>query len=250
MKKKIIAGNWKMNHTFSEATLLLDQLSRISYLNKKCEVIIAPPYPYLELAKKITQSNGIKIAAQDCSENQQGAYTGEVSAKIIKSMGAEYVIIGHSERRIYHHENSQQLINKIYQALSNELKIIFCIGESLIERNEEKHFFVIEQQLRESILELSMESMQHILIAYEPVWAIGTGVTASTTQAQEMHEFIRNLLVKKVGMEAAMQMHLLYGGSCNPSNASELFSCKDIDGGLIGGASLKADDFNKIIASV
>lgn len=250
MRKKTVAGNWKMNKTYQEAVDLLVKLADHTINPDKCNVIIAPPYVYLDIARKIATVSPIAIAAQDCSAKEKGAYTGEISANMIKSAGADYVIIGHSERRMYHKENDALLNEKIDMALKSNLKVIFCIGETLEERNNNQQLSVIERQLKETVFKLDSKDFENVLIAYEPVWAIGTGVTATTAQAQEMHLFIRDLIAGNYHTNLAESTAILYGGSCNAANAKDLFACKDIDGGLIGGASLKAEDFIQIIESV
>ena len=229
--------------------LLKDILNRLS-LDNKTKVIFATSFIHLYKASKMcVDFNNIFISAQDCSGNQEGPFTGEVSASMIASCGARYVILGHSERRTNFAETNYILKTKVNYSLSNNLDVIFCCGESLEQRKDGLHFKWIEKQISESLFHLSSLDFTKIIIAYEPVWAIGTGVTASSNQAQEMHSFIRNTIQQKYGVELAKQISILYGGSCNPSNAVELFSQEDIDGGLIGGASLNADEFMKIINS-
>ncbi len=214
------------------------------------EVVFAPSFVHLyKAAKMCANTSMVSVAAQDCSANKEGAFTGEVSASMIASCNAEYVILGHSERRANFRETNTDLKTKIGQVFSNNLKVVFCCGESLEQRNTEVHFDWIKTQISESLFYLSSQDFDNVTIAYEPIWAIGTGVTASTEQAQEMHAFIRNLLMDKYGAEVAENTTILYGGSCKPSNAKELFAQEDIDGGLIGGASLKAADFIAITQS-
>ena len=213
-------------------------------------VVLAPSFVYLhKVAKMCANTSKVVAAAQDCSANEKGAFTGEVSASMIASCGARYVVLGHSERRANFAESNENLKTKVGQAFRNDLKVIFCCGESLSQRESGVHFDWIKTQISESLFHLSSEEFKNIVIAYEPIWAIGTGVTASTDQAQEMHAFIRNILVEQYGNEVALSTSILYGGSCKPSNAKELFSSQDIDGGLIGGASLSSDDFVKITQS-
>jgi triosephosphate isomerase len=249
MRQKIVAGNWKMNETYSEGLALFRKTEKLLTENpvKDVKVIIAPAFIFIsEFAK---MAGPISIAAQNCSNEAVGAFTGEVSASMVKSAGAEYVITGHSERRKYYNETNEILAKKMLLALHNSLIPIFCIGESLDERNEGGHLRVIKQQLTEGVFHLTKEHFSKIILAYEPVWAIGTGITASAFQVQEMHAYIRSLIVEKYGVEIAGSSPVLYGGSCTSLNARELFSCPDVDGGLIGGASLKADDFVQIIHS-
>jgi len=253
MRKKIVAGNWKMNKDFNESCELIESIvSGInrSTLSENQLVIIAPPFPFLSLSAKITEeTKHIFVAAQNCHSEEKGAYTGEVSASMIRSTGAKYVIIGHSERRNYFKESNEFLSKKVDSALKNELIPIFCCGEILSERESENHFSVIKQQLNESLFHLNEIEINNIIIAYEPVWAIGTGVTASPQQAQEMHLYIRNLIAEAYNLKIAKNISILYGGSCNAKNAKELFANPDVDGGLIGGASLISDDFINIVNS-
>jgi triosephosphate isomerase (TIM) len=254
MRKQIVAGNWKMNKSFSEAEKLVDevlkQLKKVK-LAAQHEVIFAPPFISL---KKVSRLIGDEInifsAAQNCFWEKEGAYTGEVSAVMIASVGAKYVIIGHSERRQYFNEANEMLAKKINLALENELLPIYCVGEMLQVREEGGQFNLVEQQINEGLFHLTEKQIKNIVIAYEPVWAIGTGKNATKEQAQEMHALIRSLLEKKYGKKISDNISILYGGSCKPSNAQELFSQPDVDGGLIGGASLIADDFVAIIKSL
>ncbi|HXB13082.1 MAG TPA: triose-phosphate isomerase [Bacteroidia bacterium] len=254
MRKKIVAGNWKMNKTYSEAIPLLYEIKDLLFKSKKAETVIkviAPPFPYIHDFYEITK--GIKnlfISSQNCASEESGAYTGEVSAAMIKSVGASYIIIGHSERRIYYKESSEELKKKVDITLKNSLTSIFCIGESAEKRKANEQFAVAESQISKSLFHLPNEDFKKLVLAYEPVWAIGTGLTATSAQAQEMHHFIRSIIEKKYGKETAEIIPILYGGSCNAKNAPELFSCPDVDGGLIGGAALKAAEFVEIIHSV
>jgi triosephosphate isomerase len=249
MRKKIVAGNWKMNKSLSEGMQLIDELLKAE-ASVGVEKIIATPFIHLaEASRKLSANKEFRLAAQNCHQQVSGAYTGEVSAEMIASTGATHVIIGHSERRMYFQESDALLIQKVNAALSALLTPIFCIGESLEERNANKHRETIKNQLMASVFQLPAAEFIKLILAYEPVWAIGTGVTASSAQAQEMHAFIRAEVNKKYGQEISDNLVILYGGSCNPQNAKELFSCKDVDGGLIGGASLKAADFKAIISS-
>lgn len=254
MRKKIVAGNWKMNATVDEAVELLTSIEDLldeNDLPSNLRIIIAPPYIHLKMLSDLVENNAfIKIAAQNCHQEEKGAFTGEISAPMIRSANAEFIIIGHSERRLYFHENNALLKLKVISCLKNDLIPIYCCGEVLLERESETHFEVIEKQLLEGLFHLEAEDILQTVIAYEPVWAIGTGKTASPLQAQEMHAFIRYLINEKYGEDIASKIPILYGGSCNPSNAAELFSQNDVDGGLIGGASLKAADFVNIIKKI
>ncbi len=245
-RNNIVAANWKMNKTLEEVIQFADEINSIG-LPKNITSIIAPPALYLNtLKQKLTT---IKLAAQDCSAYEKGAYTGELSAAMIRSCGGSYIIIGHSERRIYHKENNELLKQKLVQVLNFGLSPIYCIGETLEERNTGKQLEVVSSQIEEALFSFSSEELKKLVLAYEPVWAIGTGFTATSAQAQEMHTFIRGFIAKKYGKEFAQNMSILYGGSCNPGNAKELFACADIDGGLIGGASLNVKDLTAIINS-
>ena len=251
MRKRIVAGNWKMNKSLKKGIELATEINtHVEKLeNHAIEVIVAPPFIHLSEISKIMNSNFISVAAQNCAAWPQGAYTGEVSAEMIRLIGVEYVILGHSERRKYFQEDGEMLYAKVKMALENMLKPIFCCGEVLEERESEVHFETVKKQLSEGLFNLPEEDFKEVVIAYEPVWAIGTGVTATPDQAQEMHRFIRLLVAEKYGGNVAEDTTILYGGSCNPSNARELFSNPDVDGGLIGGASLKTEDFLGIITS-
>ena len=252
MRKKIVAGNWKMNKNCDEAEELVIQLVvGLKNLNHKTdEIVLCPPALFLQdVTLKISQSSKMYSASQNCHTHESGAYTGEISAKMIKSVGATYTLVGHSERRMYNHESDEMLASKVNTALANGLKVIFCCGESLDIRNSGSHVSFVTSQLQNGLFHLSESEFKNIVIAYEPIWAIGTGVTASTEQAQEMHAEIRSFLVSKYGQAIAEDTSILYGGSCNPKNAKELFSQTDVDGGLIGGASLVATDFISIIQS-
>lgn len=253
MRNKIVAGNWKMNKTNGEAKALVSEvllsLKNIK-LKEEVRVVFAPPFLSLKEVNDLCDGNKIHASAQNCHQENSGAYTGEISAQMIKSIGCNHVILGHSERREYFNETNEILKEKVNTALGNDLNIIFCIGEKLDERKSGNYFVVVKKQINEALFHLSTESMLKIVLAYEPVWAIGTGETATSEQAQEMHAFIRDLLKEKYGVKVAECISILYGGSCKPSNAKELFSCKDVDGGLIGGASLKATDFVSIIEAI
>ena len=248
MSRKIVAGNWKMNMTFDQAQQLFDDiLDRLEDNEIAADVIICPPFPYLEVATDLSESEQkFAVGAQNCSSFEEGAYTGEVSAKMLRTMDVDYCIIGHSERRKYFGETDDILSQKVIRCIENSITPIFCVGELLEERETERHFEVVRQQLEKGLFHLDSDAIADIVIAYEPVWAIGTGKTATPAQAQEMHAFIRTLLKEKYGDDIADDIFILYGGSCNAKNASDLFAQPDIDGGLIGGASLKADDFVSI----
>lgn len=250
MRKNIVAGNWKMNKTLQEGIQLAkdvnEQVEKAG--NLQCEVVVGTPYIHLTEVFRVL-GNTVSLAAQNCASEASGAYTGEVSAAMLKSAGCGYVILGHSERRSYYGETDAILAKKVRLALDNQLKPIFCVGEVLAERESEKHFNVVKEQLTKGLFALSAEDFSQITLAYEPVWAIGTGKTASTAQAQEMHAFIRKTIMEHYGKTAAENTTILYGGSCNESNAKELFACPDVDGGLIGGASLTAAKFIQIVTA-
>ena len=248
MRKNIVAGNWKMNKNLQEGVALATELNEaLKGKTVNCDVVIGTPFIHLANVVNAVDTSKIGVAAQNCADKASGAYTGEVSAEMIASTGAGYVILGHSERRAYYHETAEMLKEKVLLALANGLTPIFCIGEVLAEREAEKHFDVVKSQIEASLLDLSPEDFGKIVLAYEPVWAIGTGKTATADQAQEMHAFIRRTLAAKYGQEIADNTSILYGGSANASNAKELFSNPDVDGGLIGGASLGVDKFMPII---
>ncbi|GHV35009.1 triosephosphate isomerase [Bacteroidia bacterium] len=251
MNRKIVAGNWKMNKNFQEAEELLDELSQgLEDMEiDKVEIIVCPPVLYLELSMDCADQSVFSVGAQDVSKFDKGAYTGEISASMLHSMDVEYCIVGHSERRKYHNETDSDVAEKVEQLLKNELTPIVCVGEVLEAREAGKHFDVVKQQVIDALFDLSPLDLAKIIIAYEPVWAIGTGKTATPEQAQEMHAFIRTVISEKYGTEAAKTIPVLYGGSCTPQTAPDLFAQKDIDGGLIGGASLKAADFLQIANS-
>ncbi|HIZ87790.1 MAG TPA: triose-phosphate isomerase [Candidatus Coprenecus pullistercoris] len=249
MRKKTVAGNWKMNTLIDEgAALAKDIVDIIHEVPSDVQIILAPPFTHLDRVGGIISGSPVALSAQNCADKDKGAYTGEVSAAMLASAGCRYVILGHSERREYYHETSATLNDKIALALANGLSPIFCVGERLEEREAGRHFDVVGNQIREVLFNLTEEQMEKVVVAYEPVWAIGTGKTATAEQAQEIHAFIRSTLAGKFGT-LAEDITILYGGSCKPSNARELFACKDIDGGLIGGASLKAADFIAIAKS-
>lgn len=239
-----------MNKSFSEAEDLLSDLAEeLDRKKLKCEVVVCPPSIYLEMASDFADESVFKVGAQNVSEHENGAYTGEISAEMLAAVDIEYCIIGHSERRKYFHENNAALAEKANKLLDYDITPIFCCGEVIAEREKNIHFDVVKQQVEEGLFHLNKEEFSNIVIAYEPVWAIGTGLTATPAQAQEMHAFIRKLINTKYGEKTANETTILYGGSCNAANAAELFSQTDVDGGLIGGASLKSNDFVKIILS-
>ena len=246
MRKKIVAGNWKMNTTPAEGVELLKGVIALKgEVSPSVDFIVAPPFTHLSEIVKVAKGSGIAVGAQNCAAEAKGAYTGEVSAKMIASLGVDYVILGHSERRQYYGETSETLNKKMVQAYENNLIPIYCVGEKLEERESGKHFDVIREQIEEVVFNLTPEQFSKLIIAYEPVWAIGTGKTATADQAQEVHAFIRKVLADKFGAAAADTV-ILYGGSCKPTNAAEIFSKEDVDGGLIGGAALVAADFINI----
>lgn len=249
MRKNIVAGNWKMNKTLPQAIELINEIKN-NKQNNSAEVILATPFPYLAKATELVGGSGIKIAAQNMHQAEGGAFTGEVSAAMLTSIGVNTVILGHSERRAYFHENDALLANKVDTALAHDMTVIFCFGEELKDRQSDNHFNVVEYQLRDGLFHISKENWKNIVLAYEPVWAIGTGETASPEQAQEMHLFIRNLVDKVFGREISENVSILYGGSVKPDNAKEIFSKPDVDGGLIGGAALNANDFFGIISGI
>lgn len=250
MRQNIVAGNWKMNKTLQEGIELAKEVnSLVAGITPKCQIVLGTPFTHITEVVKTVDAGKIGVAAQNCADKASGAYTGEIAASMIQSTGAKYVILGHSERRTYYGETNAILKEKTDLALANGLTPIFCIGEVLAEREAGKHFEVVKSQIEEALFHLSAEAFGKIVLAYEPVWAIGTGKTASSEQAQEIHAFIRQTLVAKYGQEVANNTSILYGGSCNAANAKELFANPDVDGGLIGGASLKAADFLAIITA-
>ena len=248
MAKKIVAGNWKMNKNLQEGIELAQGLNEALAADKpNCDVVICTPFIHLAKVSEIIDHNVIGLGAENCADKASGAYTGEVSAEMVKSTGAEYVILGHSERREYYNETPEILKEKVELALANGLKVIFCIGESLAQREANEQNAVVKAELEGSVFHLTPEQFKNIVIAYEPIWAIGTGKTASAEQAEEIHAYIRSVVAEKYGAQVAAETSILYGGSCKASNAPELFAKPDIDGGLIGGASLKVADFKGII---
>lgn len=250
MRKNIVAGNWKMNTTLPEGLQLAKEVNEaLKDVTPKCDVVIAVPFTHLASVNEIIDKNKLGLGAENCADHTSGAYTGEVSAPMVASTGANYVILGHSERRQYYGETSEILKEKVVLALANNLTPIFCIGEVLEERENGTFFEVVKSQIVDALFGFSAEEFSKIVLAYEPVWAIGTGKTATDDQAEEMHAFIRGVLAEKYGEEVAENTSILYGGSCKPSNAKALFAKPNVDGGLIGGASLDAASFMGIVTA-
>ena len=249
MRKNIVAGNWKMNTTLPEGVALAKEVNEaLKSANAKCDVIICTPFTHLASVNAVIDSE-LGLGAENCADHASGAYTGEVSAAMVASTGAKYVILGHSERRQYYGETSAILREKIALALANGLKPIFCVGEVLEQRENGTYNDVVKAQIEEGLFQLSAEDFGKVILAYEPVWATGTGKTATADQAQDMHAHIRSVIAGKYGKEVADNTSILYGGSCKPSNAREIFAKPDVDGGLIGGAALKCADFMGIVAA-
>jgi triosephosphate isomerase len=250
MRKNIVAGNWKMNTTVPEGIELAKAVvARSAEVPAEVKLIVATPYTHLCPVSEVVKGTVVGLSAENCADHAKGAYTGEVSADMLVSAGCEYTILGHSERRQYYGEIDEKLVEKTKLALGAGLKVILCVGENLDEREAGKHFDVCEAQIKNVLYNFTAEDMKSIIVAYEPVWAIGTGKTATAEQAEEIHAFIRKVVADKFGAQVADDLTILYGGSCKPSNAKELFAQPDIDGGLIGGAALKADDFIAIALS-
>ena len=251
MRKNLVAGNWKMNTTVAEGVQLAKEVNEAVAAagELKCDVVIGVPFTHLTAVKNVINIEKVGLSAENCANKEKGAYTGEVSAAMVASTGANYVILGHSERREYYNETPVILKEKVDLALANGLKVIFCCGESLELREAGTYEDFIKAELKDSLFHLSAEQFANIVIAYEPIWAIGTGKTATSDQAEEVHAFIRSFLAEKYGETVANDTTILYGGSCKPSNAPELFAKPNIDGGLIGGASLKAADFMGIVTA-
>jgi triosephosphate isomerase len=251
MRKQIVAGNWKMNKNVQESTQLANEIvGEVKGLKlDNTRVIIAPTFVNLSEVVKVTKGSSVEVAAQNMHQAKSGAFTGEISAEMLTSLGLKTVILGHSERREYFGETDAILAEKVDAALANELEIIFCFGEVLEDRKSDNHFKVVESQIKNGLFHLPADAWKNIVLAYEPVWAIGTGETASPEQAQEMHAFIRKIVADKYNAEVAENVSVLYGGSVNPGNAKEIFSKQDVDGGLIGGAALKADNFIALVKS-
>lgn len=253
MRQKIVAGNWKMNKTLEEGNILTSEIKGMvaDEVKGDVKVILCTPFPYLGSIKNLLGNDSrISVGAQNCSEHEAGAYTGEVSAAMLKSIQVPYVILGHSERRQYFGENGALLAKKVDIALSNGLTPIYCCGEPLEVRESNGHETLVTKQVEESLFHLDAETIQKVVVAYEPVWAIGTGKTATSQQAQDMHAVIRKHIAGKYGQAVADNISILYGGSVGAANAKELFACPDVDGGLVGGASLKSRDFTEIIKSI
>ena len=251
MRKNLVAGNWKMNTTVAEGVQLAKEVNEAVAAagELKCDVVIGVPFTHLTAVKNVINIEKVGLSAENCANKEKGAYTGEVSAAMVASTGANYVILGHSERREYYNETPEILKEKVDLALANGLKVIFCCGESLELREAGTYEDFIKAELKDSLFHLSAEQFANIVIAYEPIWAIGTGKTATSDQAEEVHAFIRSFLAEKYGETVANDTTILHGGSCKPSNAPELFAKPNIDGGLIGGASLKAADFMGIVTA-
>ncbi len=250
MRKKIVAGNWKMNNNLTETRDLLSELKTKFKNTSNTEIIVAPTTTNLYYAAQELKQTTIKVAAQNMHQAESGAYTGEVSADMLKSVGVNTVILGHSERRAYFGETDELLAKKVNTALKHSMTIIFCFGEELKDRKNNNHFKVVENQLKSGLFHLSIDSWNNIILAYEPVWAIGTGETATPEQVQEMHAFIRKTIKDTYGDNLAEKVSILYGGSVKPDNAEQIFAKPDVDGGLIGGAALKAESFVEIINSI
>ena len=248
MRKKIVAGNWKMNNNLSETIKLINDL-KIQINRNNVKVMIAPAFTFLQTAVKQIDGFDIEVISQNINNNSSGAYTGEVSAEMLKSIGVNTTLIGHSERRAYYNEDDELLLNKLKHSIESGMNVIFCFGEELSDRKSQNHFNVVKNQLDNTVMKVDKSAWKKIILAQEPVWAIGTGETASAEQAQEMHEYIRKCISESFGKEISNNVSILYGGSVKPNNASEIFSKKDVDGGLIGGAALNASDFSKIVES-
>ena len=250
MRKKIVAGNWKMNTTVPEGVELAKAVAaKSAEVPANVGLIVAPPFTHLASVAEALKGSKVELSAQNCADKEKGAFTGEISVSMLNSVGCQYTILGHSERRQYYGETDEKLVEKTKLALAAGLKVILCVGENLDEREAGKHFDVVAGQTKAVLYNFSAEDMANVVVAYEPVWAIGTGKTATAEQAEEIHACIRKVLADKFGARVADEMTILYGGSCKPSNAKELFAQPDIDGGLIGGAALKADDFIQIALS-
>jgi triosephosphate isomerase len=250
MRKNIVAGNWKMHKNAEETEDLLNDLIDKLPNDVEAQIIVAPTFVNLASAVDHLEFTNITVAAQNMHQAEAGAFTGEISADMLKSIGVNTVIIGHSERRAYFNETDAILANKVSTALKHDMTVIFCFGEELKDRQNNQHFNVVENQLRDGLFHIENNDWEQIVLAYEPVWAIGTGETASPDQAQEMHQFIRDIVRKRYGNNIADDVSILYGGSVKPDNAKEIFSKPDVDGGLIGGAALKAEDFAKIVEGI
>ena len=250
MRHKIVAGNWKMHKNAEETEDLLNALIDLLPTDQEVQIIVAPTFINLASAVDHLEFTNIEVAAQNMHQAESGAFTGEISADMLKSVGVNTVILGHSERRAIFHETDAIISYKVDKALQHQMRVIFCFGEELKDRQSKQHFNIVENQLRDGLFHLEKSEWENIVLAYEPVWAIGTGETASPEQAQEMHEFIRETVRKAYGSDVADDVSILYGGSVKPENAKEIFSKPDVDGGLIGGAALKAADFAAIVAGI
>ena len=250
MRKKIVAGNWKMNKNAEQTEDLLNELIAQIPTESNAQVIVAPTFVNLASAVDHLEFTSISVAAQNMHQAESGAYTGEISADMLKSVGINTVILGHSERRAIFHETDTLIANKVDTALKHDMTVIFCFGEELKDRQSNNHFNIVENQLRDGLFHIKAKDWENVILAYEPVWAIGTGETASPEQAQEMHEFIRETVRKAFGSDVAEDVSILYGGSVKPDNAKEIFSKPDVDGGLIGGAALNAKDFVAIVNAI
>ncbi len=250
MRKKIVAGNWKMHKNAEQTKELLNELIAKVPSETAAQVIVAPTFVNLASAVDFLESTNIDVAAQNVHQAESGAFTGEISADMLKSVGVNTVILGHSERRAIFHETDALIASKVNTALEHDMTVIFCFGEELKDRQSGNHFNVVENQLKDGLFQIDAKDWENVVLAYEPVWAIGTGETASPEQAQEMHEFIRETVRKAYGSDVAEDVSILYGGSVKPENAKEIFSKPDVDGGLIGGAALKSDDFVAIVNAI
>tara|TARA_B100001989_G_C24544529_1_gene469853 strand:+ start:719 stop:1471 length:753 start_codon:yes stop_codon:yes gene_type:complete len=250
MRKKIVAGNWKMNVDLSESIDLIESIKKIYDHHTDVEVFIAPSFPFLKESIELCHGEKIKVLAQNVNDNLKGAYTGEVSIHMLKSINVDGVIIGHSERREYYNEDANLLLRKLKVSLENNFNVFFCIGESLEDREKNNHFEKVKNQLEKTVFKIDNINPQNLVLAYEPIWAIGTGLTASPEQAQEIHKHIRNLLCERYGRKISDNISIIYGGSVKPSSAKDIFEKEDVDGGLIGGASLSPQDFIDVIRSI
>ena len=249
MRKNIVAGNWKMNKNLQETASLLGELKSAVTANEGTTVIVTPPFTNLESTVASLSGSGIGVAAQNMHQNENGAFTGEISASMLKSVGVETVILGHSERRAYFGETDAKLAEKVNTALKHDMTIVFCFGEELEDRKSDNHFKIVEEQLKNGLFHIDANAWKNVVLAYEPVWAIGTGETASPEQAQEMHAFIRKTIATSFNEGIANEVSILYGGSVKPANAKEIFAKPDVDGGLIGGAALDAQGFAAIVSA-
>ncbi|MFL9829521.1 triose-phosphate isomerase [Flavobacterium sp. ST-87] len=250
MRKKIVAGNWKMHKNAAQTSELLSELIAKVPANTTAQVIVAPTFVNLAAAVNQLKGTNISVSAQNVHQTESGAFTGEISADMLTGVGVNTVILGHSERRAIFHETDALIADKVTTALKHDMTVIFCFGEELKDRQSDNHFNIVENQLKDGLFQIDAKSWEKVVLAYEPVWAIGTGETASPEQAQEMHEFIRETVLKAYGKEIAENVTILYGGSVKPENAKEIFGKPDVDGGLIGGAALKADDFVAIVTAI